>query len=168
MMVLIPLTAIGLYLANPFGVKSYDPRERVLGYGIYRMPASSMMPTIRPGQIVISSGGYYNLHAPRRGDVVVFAPPREPGSNWVKRIVGLPGETIEIRGGKAVINGVPLVEPYVSPLEEIEFSYGRDVPAMVIATDHYYLLGDNRDNSDDSRYWGTVSRSALKGKLLMD
>jgi signal peptidase I len=110
----------------------------------------------------------------RRGDVVVFKYPDEPDRDFIKRVIGLPGETLELRNKKVYINGRPLDEPYVHFLEpaghaaevtssDVRESYG---PVQVPA-DEYFVMGDNRDNSQDSRYWGYLPRSYIKGRALM-
>jgi signal peptidase I len=110
-----------------------------------------------------------------RGDIIVFKYPEEPERDFIKRVIGLPGETVELRHKKVYINGRPIDEPYVhyqsapSPenappiFGDPTESYGpRTVPAG-----HYFMMGDNRDNSQDSRYWGFLPASYVKGKALM-
>jgi signal peptidase I len=109
----------------------------------------------------------------RRGDVVVFKYPDEPERDFIKRVIGLPGETLEVRNKKVYIDGTPLDEPYVHfifPPDEngSDFtdpsrpSYGP----VTVPADSYFMMGDNRDNSQDSRYWGFMPRSYVKGKAL--
>jgi signal peptidase I len=113
----------------------------------------------------------------RRGDVVVFKYPEEPGRDFIKRVIGLPGETLEVRGRTVSIDGVPLEEPYVHFLEPLgaDAEY-REVTAVdvrerygpvTIPPDHFFVMGDNRDNSQDSRYWGFLPREYIKGKALV-
>ena len=116
----------------------------------------------------------------RRGDVIVFKYPDEPDRDFIKRVIGLPGETVELRNKKVYINGQPLDEPYVHFLEpagesqevtsfDVRERYGpARVPDVPEAKEpHYFVMGDNRDNSQDSRYWGFLPRSYVKGKALM-
>lgn len=98
-----------------------------------------------------------------RGDIVLFHSPDHQTVSYIKRIVGLPGETIEIRQGKVHINGRPLEEPYVDPLNNQALS---DVKETRIPTGSYYVLGDNRDNSADSRIWGPLGQGSIYGKFL--
>jgi len=109
----------------------------------------------------------------QRGDIIVFKFPEEPERDFIKRVIGLPGETVELRHKKVYINGSPIDEPYVhflsppapdgAPLDDPRETYGpRTVPAG-----HYFMMGDNRDNSADSRYWGFLPASYIKGKALM-
>jgi signal peptidase I len=113
-----------------------------------------------------------------RGDVVVFKYPEEPERDFIKRIIGLPGETLELRNKKVFINGRPLDEPYVQFLEPpddseagdpdfTDFDLRKQYGPVTIPPNHYFAMGDNRDNSQDSRYWGFLPREYVKGKALM-
>ncbi|MFL5850022.1 MAG: signal peptidase I [Solirubrobacteraceae bacterium] len=109
-----------------------------------------------------------------RGDIVVFKYPDEPERDFIKRVIGLPGDTVELRNKKVYINGQPLDEPYVhflEPASEAQEVTSFDVrerygPVRVPET-QYFVMGDNRDNSQDSRYWGFLPRSYIKGRALM-
>ncbi|HXE80502.1 MAG TPA: signal peptidase I [Vicinamibacterales bacterium] len=108
----------------------------------------------------------------RRGDVVVFKYPEDPARDFIKRVIGLPGETLEIRAKKVYINGEPLDEPYVhflSPPSGSSASYDvrERYGPVVVPADHYFVMGDNRDNSQDSRWWGFLPRHYIKGQALM-
>ncbi len=113
----------------------------------------------------------------KRGDVIVFKYPEEPDRDFIKRVIGLPGETLEVREKKVYINGKMLDEPYVhflqpptvsSELSEVTaFDLRERYGPVTIPADHYFMMGDNRDNSQDSRYWGFLSRDLVKGKALV-
>ena len=113
----------------------------------------------------------------KRGDVLVFKYPEEPERDFIKRVIGLPGETLEVRDKKVLINGTPLDEPYAHYLTPVasasEFhevtSYDvRDrYGPVTVPPDHFFMMGDNRDNSQDSRYWGFLPRENIKGKALV-
>jgi signal peptidase I len=113
----------------------------------------------------------------RRGDVIVFKYPEEPDRDFIKRVIGLPGETLEVREKKVYINGTPLDEPYVhflqppsssSELSEItSFDVRERYGPVTVPADQYFMMGDNRDNSQDSRYWGFLPRELVKGKALV-
>jgi signal peptidase I len=110
----------------------------------------------------------------RRGDVIIFKWPKDPDRDFVKRVIGLPGEMVEMRRKKVYINGKLLDEPYVqfiNPLPDNALdATGGDLtvnyPPVVVPPDFYFMMGDNRDNSEDSRYWGFMPRSYVKGKAL--
>jgi len=111
----------------------------------------------------------------QRGDVVVFKYPEDPERDFIKRVIGLPGETLEVRDKKVYIDGKPLDESYVHYIQPLgggqhEFTSFdvRDRYGPVAVPDgHYFVMGDNRDNSQDSRYWGFLPRHYVKGKALL-
>ena len=116
----------------------------------------------------------FPVRDPRRGDVVVFKYPDEPDRDFIKRVIGLPGETLELRSKKVYINGKPLDEPYVHFLESARdaqeitsFDVRERYGPVRVPEGHYFVMGDNRDNSQDSRYWGFLPRSYIKGRALM-
>ncbi|MGE5561301.1 MAG: signal peptidase I [Chloroflexota bacterium] len=124
------------------------------------IPSESMQPTLNPrDRIMAVKVGYY-FSSPRRGDVVCFRYPPDPKQVLVKRLIGLPGDTVEVRGGYAFINGVPLVEPYVN------FPGGPDYGPVKVPAGQYFMLGDNRANSADSRFWGFVPRKNFIGRAM--
>jgi signal peptidase I len=145
----------------------------------YRIPSSSMEPTLHcahpaPGceasfsDRVLACRFCYRLWSPKRGDVVVFNTPPEAardcgsGGVFVKRLIGLPGDTLEERDGFVYINGKRLDEPYVKPGRRDDETHGP----IKIPNGQYFMMGDNRTGSCDSRRWGTVARSALIGKVI--
>jgi signal peptidase I len=118
------------------------------------------------------------LDTVHRGDVVVFKFPEDPGRDFIKRVIGLPGETLEVRAKQVYINGQPLTEPYTHFLEPAG-AFGGGAGEMTsadvrerfgpvrIPADQYFVMGDNRDNSQDSRYWGFLPRDYVKGRALV-
>jgi signal peptidase I len=112
-----------------------------------------------------------------RGDVLVFKYPVEPERDFIKRVIGLPGESVEVRDKRVFINGKPLDEPYVHYLEapsapsetsEITSFDVRDrYGPVTVPADQYFMMGDNRDNSADSRYWGFLRRDYIKGRAVI-
>ena len=112
----------------------------------------------------------------KRGEVLVFKYPEQPDRDFIKRVIGLPGETLEVRQKKVYINGKPLDEPYTHFLtapagsafhEETSFDVRDQYGPVTIPPDHYFMMGDNRDNSQDSRYWGFLPRENIKGRALL-
>lgn len=122
---------------------------------------TAMTPAFQDGDKILMDESLGEL---KRGDVVMHLYPKNLSKSYLKRIVGLPGETIEIRNGKVYVNGQILDEPYV--LESNNTKQQTFAPE-VIAGNNYYVLGDNRDNSSDSRYWGTVSKDLIKARYSM-
>jgi signal peptidase I len=112
-----------------------------------------------------------------RGNVIVFKYPEEPERDFIKRVIGLPGETVELREKKVYIDGKPLDEPYVHFLqppgvggefhEVTSFDVRERYGPVTVPPNHYFVMGDNRDNSQDSRYWGFLPRDYVKGKALV-
>jgi signal peptidase I len=112
-----------------------------------------------------------------RGDIVVFKYPEEPDRDFIKRVIGLPGETVEIRDKKVSINGRQLEEPYTHFLEPVttpsefreitSFDVKERYGPVTVPANQYFVMGDNRDNSQDSRYWGFLPRDYIKGKALV-
>ncbi len=118
----------------------------------------SMEPNLHAGQRLIVEKISYRFHSPRRGDIVVLKLPEQRGSYLIKRVVGLPGETIEIRDQRVFVDGQPLDEPYLS--EPIRYS----MPPRRIPEDSVFVLGDNRGFSNDSHSFGPVSLSDVIGR----
>jgi signal peptidase I len=111
----------------------------------------------------------------RRGDIVVFKYPEEPDRDFIKRVIGLPGETVELKKKKVYINGAPIDEPYVHFLvppsaegqEVAPYDVRENYGPVTVPAGQYFVMGDNRDNSQDSRFWGFLPRDNVKGKALM-
>lgn len=127
------------------------------------VPTGSMIPTIMPGEKIIASRlAYIGDKSPQRGDIIVFYHPDNEEILFTKRVIGLPGDTITIQNGQVYVNGIRLVEPYASKTE-------GDFGPYEVPDDHYFVLGDNRNNSDDSRFWTNkyVSKDKILGKVVI-
>jgi signal peptidase I len=143
----------------------------------YRVPTESMYPTIKPGDHLLTNKMAYDFklpftdvvlahnEGPKRGEVIVFLYPKDTSINFVKRVVGLPGETIRIHGHQVFINGFALEESYLTTEAQASFAVEGEFET-VVPQDMYFVMGDNRGNSLDSRYWGFVPRSYIKGRAL--
>lgn len=124
----------------------------------YRVVGHSMDPTLEDEQYLVVNKLGYRLHEPQRGDIVVFYDPRSSDRKLIKRVIGLPGEVLEIRQGQVIIDEQSLDEGYIP-------DPGRySVPPTPIPADHYFVLGDNRNNSSDSRSWGVLDAGKIVGK----
>jgi signal peptidase I len=152
----------------------------VLAFGLYLLATiaiqavhvvgSSMNPSLQDNDLVIASRLDYRLHPPGRGDIVIVRDPYDPSQNFIKRVVGLPGDHVLIRAGHVYLNSVRLDEPYVSPDWRTTANWpafpdqpdGEAVPAG-----SYFVLGDNRDHSSDSRLFGYVSEGQIQAKAVM-
>ena len=171
---------------------------RAVGVEAFKIPTSSMEGTLMVGDFLLVNKALYGaeipgtgirlpaVREPERGDVIVFNPPHDPGRNYVKRLVGLPGDTLEMKDKKLFVNGVELDEPYVHFIDptgdtfhdSMEWQENHLVAnprrgyhpsrdswgPIVVPGVSYFVLGDNRDNSEDSRYWGFVRRESIRGQ----
>lgn len=169
----------------------------------FQIPSGSMERTLLAGDFLFVNKAVYGaqipgtrarlpgFESPRRGDVIVFAYPKNPELNYVKRVIGVPGDTVEMRAGHVRVNGRALPEPYVQRVDpghdiyDPEFNWQRDYLSggptaarsyhptrdtwgpLTVPAGKYFVLGDNRDNSADSRYWGFVDAAAVKGRPLV-
>jgi signal peptidase I len=135
----------------------------------FKIPSGSMLPTLQIGDHILVNKFLYYFQPVERGDIIVFKFPQDETRDFIKRVIALPGETLEIRGKQVIINGKPLDEPYavfgdwpVSRLGE------RDrLGPMVIPPDRLFMMGDNRDHSMDSRVWGFLDLHKVKGKAFV-
>ncbi|MFQ6100804.1 MAG: signal peptidase I [Anaerolineae bacterium] len=128
--------------------------------GRFQVRGSSMEPTLHDGQYLVISKLSYWIHLPERGDIIVFHPPRDPAEDYIKRVVGLPGEQVEIRDGEVWVDGTLLEEYYIT-------NHASYSGAWSLGGEEYFVLGDNRGNSDDSRNWGTLQRENIVGKAWL-
>ncbi len=123
-----------------------------------------MLPTIKNGDklqtMMLNAESRAKLV---RGDIIPFRYPKDPSKSYIKRLIGLPGDTIEIQKGEVWVNGTKLLEPYVDPKLNVS---QRSLPPVSIPQQTYYVLGDNRDNSNDSRIWGSVPVGLVYAKTV--
>ncbi|HEY8464894.1 MAG TPA: signal peptidase I [Bacillota bacterium] len=126
------------------------------------VPSPSMVPTIEVQDRFLSNKTAYWFKKPQRYDIIIFSPPAELGSkeDFVKRVIGLPGETIRVHNGVVYINDRPLSEPYITP----DRAPVAEFDPFVIPEGNLFVMGDNRNNSQDSRYWGPLPIENIKGK----
>lgn len=149
----------------------------------FKVDGSSMLPSLKGGQYLLvnklvyfkldtsrlskvipfwdedTPSNHFAIHPPRRGEVIVFRFPQDPRKDFVKRVVGLPGEEVEVVSGKTFIDGVPLDEPYLASRTR-----SSAVP-LLLGEKEYYVMGDNRRSSNDSRNWGAVPEENILGKV---
>ncbi|MCX5713567.1 MAG: signal peptidase I [Candidatus Omnitrophica bacterium] len=146
----------------------------------FKIPSGSMRTTLLEGDIILVNKFIYGakvpftdlrlpkLRDPERGDVIVFIYPENPKKDFIKRLIGLPGETVEIKNGTVFINGKPLLDPQFSQ----RYYYNRGDFAeegmkINVPKDSFFVLGDNSSSSQDSRYWGFVPHRNILGKALV-
>ncbi|HLA08624.1 MAG TPA: signal peptidase I, partial [Anaerolineales bacterium] len=135
-----------------FGINAVSARVRVDGF--------SMNPSLANGEYILVNKLAYKTGFPTRGDIIVFSFPLDPNQDLIKRVIGLPGETVAIQDGKVSINGVVLDEPYIAAPP---FYNGT----WVVAKDQLFVLGDNRNESKDSHEWGLLPLENVIGKAIV-
>jgi signal peptidase I len=128
----------------------------------FRVQGASMRPLLADGERIIVNKFIYRFEPIRRGDVVVFWYPRDPSVSFIKRVVGVAGDLVELRRGVLYVNDHRIQEPYVGARSRDDRSY----PPVTVASGHYYVLGDHRRGSNDSRSWGVVPEKYIYGKAL--
>lgn len=132
-------------------------------YQPVKVEGTSMMPELTDQERIFINKFVYKFGDIQRGDVVVFWYPRDTSKSYIKRVIGLPGEKVRITGGRVFLNGRELNEPYVRPAYLDYQSY----PERTVEPDHYYVLGDHRNSSNDSREWWTVPRENIYGQAVL-
>jgi signal peptidase I len=122
---------------------------------------SSMQPGLEDGQRLIINKAVYHFREPARGDVVILHPPLEPQKEYVKRVIGIPGDVIEVRDNVVYVNGSPLTEPYIKDAPKYS------LPSFTVPANNYFVLGDNRNNSNDSHTGWTVTTDEIVGEAWL-
>jgi signal peptidase I len=157
---------------------------RIFAFQAFKIPSGSMEDNLKVGDHIVVNKFIYGPQAPllrglvplrdvRRGDVIVFRYPEDPEQNFVKRVVGMPGETIDIRNKQVFIDGRKLDEPYVTFTDPETYHVRHALASrdqfgpFVVPPGEYFAMGDNRDDSRDSRVWGSVPRALIKGRAFM-
>ncbi len=154
----LQILGIALVLALLVRVLIAEPRY---------IPSDSMMPTLEVGDRLVIEKISYRLRLPLRGDIVVFDPPAQlqqlgftSDQAFIKRVVGEPGQTVQVHNGSVLINGTPLQEPYIAqpPAYEME--------PVVVPEGEFFVMGDNRNNSNDSHVWGFLPKENIIGRAV--
>ena len=163
-MAAIGLTLIAQYLVNPFGAPTLDPRARIVGVMPMRQQTDSMAPTLKVGDIVLVSAWAYARRDPLPGEIIVFNYPLNRSRNYVKRVIAVGGSTVEIVDGITRVDGVAITEPWRNGQAYVEDRSNTMAP-VAVPEGNYFVMGDNRDNSSDSRMWGFVPRDHVVGRV---
>lgn len=145
-------TAVYLFIAQP-----------------HKVSGSSMFPTLHSGDYIITNKIEYKITQPKRGEIIVFKSPRDADSvDFIKRIIGLPGDRVKVENGHFYINDALLAENYLqSTILTLPGAFLREGEEVVVSPDHYLVIGDNRMASSDSREWGFISREEIIGKAFL-
>jgi signal peptidase I len=148
----------------------------------FDIPSGSMEPTLMPGDYILINKFIYGIRIPftdtklfsykepKRGDVIVFIYPKDPSKDYIKRVIGMPGETVQIIGGKIYINNTLIPDPwgFFDQKEPPGFiSVVENFGPVVVAKDCLFVMGDNRNNSEDSRFWGALPIKNVLGKAFL-
>ena len=137
----------------------------------FKIPSGSMIPTLQIGDHILVNKFIYRFGKPKREDIIVFKYPKDPSRDFIKRLIGLPGDTLEIRDKKVYINEKPLTEPYTihqGTDDSVYVPVNRDnFGPITIPDGYFFMMGDNRDCSLDSRFWGLLKEDLIKGKAFI-
>ena len=148
-----------IYYINPYNLKTDNIRPRVFGFDIYQIPSKSMQPLLIPGDYIIVSNLAYLDKSPLQGDVVIFNQAKKNGLDskiqYIKRVVAIAGDTVQLKKGQLFINDNMVSEAYVLPTNN-KTPYSLNMKITTVDTNHVFVMGDNRDNSADSRMFGAI------------
>lgn len=137
-----------------------------LGISPYKMATASMLPTLQKDDCLVANPRAYRSRAPKRGDLIIFEYPRDPTKHFVMRVIATEGETVEIKNKQVFIDGEPLQESYKVQEDAAMVDARDNFGPLKIPAGHCFVLGDNRDNSNDGRYWGALPLANVKGQAL--
>ncbi|MCL1464184.1 signal peptidase I [Argonema galeatum] len=153
------LKTIGLSVVLALGIRTFVAEARYI-------PSGSMLPTLQINDRLIIDKLSYHFQSPHRGDIVVFSPTDKLKEQnfkdaFIKRVIGLPGDKVEVKGGRVYINDKPIQEKYIE--DKPDYQYGP----ITVPPNQYLVLGDNRNNSYDSHYWGFVPHDRIIGRAIV-
>ncbi len=137
----------------------------------FKIPSGSMLPTLQIGDHILVNKFNYWFTDPQRDDIIVFKFPQDEGRDFIKRVVALPGEKVEVRGKQVYVNDKPLREPFAvhmdRSIQENPISPRDNFSPVVVPPGQLFMMGDNRDYSMDSRFWGFLDKKKIKGKAFI-
>ena len=164
---IINAAVVSVYYINPYDLKTDNIRPRVFGLDIYQIPSKSMQPLLFPGDYITVSNLAYAENSPKRKDVVVFYQSKKNGSQskiqYIKRVIAIAGDRIQLQNGKLFVNKDLVNESYVS-VSNNKTPYSLKMKPITVPESHLFVMGDNRDNSSDSRMFGTIPEEEIIAK----
>lgn len=163
---MVAAIAIAMYIFNPFGVPTLDARARIFGATPFKVSSMAMAPTLQADELILVSTASYMNDDPAINDIVVFKVPFDKNVKYVMRVIARGGETIVMADGKVYVDGKEIDQSYLDP-NNMSRTRRRGFGPLRVAPGHLFVLGDNRDHSNDSRYWGLVPRANVLGKVTM-
>lgn len=155
-----------IYLVNPYGTATQDVRARILGYVPYRIPSVAMSPTLQSNDFILVSAVAYMMGVPEINDIVVFKWPKDQSIYFVMRVMAKGGDVVSMTDGQVVVNGNAIDQSYVDE-QNLVRTRGQNIASLEVPPDNLLVFGDNRDNSNDSRYWGFVPAKDVVGKVKL-
>jgi signal peptidase I len=160
------VAGVGIYLLEKNKQSLPAPLQMLAGGRLVRVLGQAMYPALRDNDVVTFDTSAYRDHPPQRGDIVLFAPPNESSRLFVMRVIALPNDRLLISKGVVSINDQVLPEPYLAEAWTYSNSWPADGKAVLVLPNQYFVMGDNRNHSSDSRTFGFVNRGVILGKLL--
>lgn len=133
----------------------------------HKVSGSSMFPNFKDGDYIITDKLTYKFTEPKRGDVIVFKNPRDESQDFIKRIIGLPGDKVKVENGRVFVNGKILDEPYLKGVETESRQFMKEGDEITVLPGNYLTFGDNRPHSSDSREWGYLPKNEIIGKVFL-
>lgn len=157
------IASIATFQINPYQTASDTFRGRVLGFELFRIPSHSMQPTLLPGDYIYVSTSAYQNQSPETNDVITFLYPKDRNINYIKRLIGRPGDRVSIAQFVVFINGKAIDQPYLDN-SLVKKSFSRYMDEIIIPEKKFFVMGDNRDNSNDGRFFGLIDQADIIGK----
>ena len=159
----VSIASIVTYQINPYDTASDTFRGRVLGFELFRIPSHSMQPTLLPGDYIYVSTNAYKDQAPEVNDVITFLYPKDRSINYIKRLIARAGDRVKIEKFIVYVNDIAIQQPYLDK-NLAQKSLSRFMQEKTVPKNKLFVLGDNRDNSNDGRFFGMIDQSDVIGK----